>query len=47
MTDEEIVKESTESLLEFFKSIEGDPDIYKEILLEEVFKMLLDKNYFN
>ena len=39
MTEEEIIKESFSSLKEFFDQF-GEDDIYKQIFLEELFKVI-------
>lgn len=41
MTEEEITAEATKSLVGFFDSIDGPPDVYKQILLEEFFAAIL------
>ena len=41
-SSDDILKETQESLFEFANSL-GPDDIYREILLEELFKILLKK----
>lgn len=41
MTENEKIKEGIDSIFDFFESIPGEPDIYKQILLEELFRIIV------
>lgn len=45
MRNEEIIKNGQETFAEFLKMLDGPEDIYKQIVLEELFKFISDEYY--